>query len=97
MSFSFRAFMTMLLLVVAEATAAGLPVVCLDRGGPALLGGHPVAIRSLGRGRKHSRPPLWRHVAGPGKVADRSGQLTRLREMLVHRGLLGGPVSTPSA
>jgi glycosyltransferase involved in cell wall biosynthesis len=85
-------------LVVAEATAAGLPVVCLDRGGPPLLGGHPVAIRSpretaeaLATAVLEARP------RGPGKVADRSEQLTRLREMLVHRGLLGGSVSTPSA
>jgi glycosyltransferase involved in cell wall biosynthesis len=82
-------------LVVAEATAAGLPVVCLDRGGPPLLGGHPVAIRSpretaeaLATAVLEARP------RGPGKVADRSEQLTRLREMLVHRGLLGGSVST---
>jgi glycosyltransferase involved in cell wall biosynthesis len=29
--------------VVVEAIASGLPVVCLDRGGPPLLGGAPVA------------------------------------------------------
>jgi glycosyltransferase involved in cell wall biosynthesis len=84
-------------LVVAEATAAGLPVVCLDRGGPPLLGGHPVAIRSP----RETAEALASAVVdarrlGPGKVADRSEQLTRLREMLVHHGLLGGPVSTPT-
>jgi glycosyltransferase involved in cell wall biosynthesis len=31
---------------VAEAVAAGVPVVCLGRGGPPVLGGHPVATTS---------------------------------------------------
>lgn len=35
-------------LVVAEAIATGLPVVCLDRGGPPVLGGVGVAPTSLG-------------------------------------------------
>jgi glycosyltransferase involved in cell wall biosynthesis len=85
-------------LVVAEATAAGLPVVCLDRGGPPLLGGHPVTIRSSRETvERLATAVLEARPRGPGKVADRSEQLTRLREMLVHRGLLGGSVSTPGA
>lgn len=36
-------------LVVAEAIAAGLPVVCLDRGGPPVLGGIGVAPTSRGQ------------------------------------------------
>ena len=77
-------------LVVAEATAAGLPVVCLDRGGPPLLGGHSVSIRSPRKTAEALATAVLeaRHM-GPGKVADRSEQLTRLREMLVHHGLLG--------
>jgi glycosyltransferase involved in cell wall biosynthesis len=85
-------------LVVAEATAAGLPVVCLDRGGPPLLGGHPVAIRSPRETAEAlATAVLQARPRGPGKVADRSEQLTRLREMLGQRGLLGGSVSTPEA
>jgi glycosyltransferase involved in cell wall biosynthesis len=77
-------------LVVAEATAAGLPVVCLDRGGPPLLGGHPVSICSPRKTAEALATAVLeaRHM-GPGKVADRSEQLTRLREILVHHGLLG--------
>ena len=85
-------------LVVAEATAAGLPVVCLDRGGPPLLGGHPVAIRSPGETAEALATAVREaRLRGPGKVADRSEQLTRLREMLMHHGLLGASESTPSA
>jgi glycosyltransferase involved in cell wall biosynthesis len=84
-------------LVVAEATAAGLPVVCLDRGGPPLLGGHPVTIGSPRRTAEAlASAVLEARRLGPGKVSDRSEQLTRLREMLVHHGLLGGSVSTPT-
>jgi glycosyltransferase involved in cell wall biosynthesis len=84
-------------LVVAEATAAGLPVVCLGRGGPPLLGGHPVAIRSPRKTAEAlASAVLEARRLGPGKVADRSEQLTRLREMLADRGLLGGSVSTPT-
>jgi hypothetical protein len=51
----------------------------------------------LGRRRKHSRSAVVEaRRLGPGKVADRSKQLTRLREMLLHRGLLGSSVSTPT-
>jgi glycosyltransferase involved in cell wall biosynthesis len=83
-------------LVVAEATAAGLPVVCLDRGGPPLLGGHPVVIRSTRKTAEAlATAVLEARRLGPRKVADRSEQLIRLREILVHHGLLGGSVSTP--
>jgi glycosyltransferase involved in cell wall biosynthesis len=76
-------------LVVAEATAAGLPVVCLDRGGPPLLGGHPVSIRLPRKTAEAlARAVLEARHQGPGKAADRSEQLTRLRETLVHHGLL---------
>jgi glycosyltransferase involved in cell wall biosynthesis len=84
-------------LVVAEATAAGLPVVCLDRGGPPLLGGHPVAIRSPRKTAEAlASAVVEARRLGPGKVANRSEQLTRLREVLVHHGLLDGSVSTPT-
>jgi glycosyltransferase involved in cell wall biosynthesis len=80
-------------LVVAEATAVGLPVVCLDRGGPPLLGGHPVAIRSPRKTAEALAIGVLEALRlGPGEVANRSEQLIRLREILVRHGLFGGSV-----
>jgi glycosyltransferase involved in cell wall biosynthesis len=84
-------------LVVAEATGAGLPVVCLDRGGPPLLGGHPVAIGSPRKTAEGlANAVLEARRVGPRRVGDRSEQLTRLRELLVQHGLLVNSVPRPS-
>lgn len=48
--------------VVAEARACGLPVVCLDHGGPPLLGGVPVAVG----GRRATVARLAEALRSPG-------------------------------
>jgi glycosyltransferase involved in cell wall biosynthesis len=57
--------------VIVEALAAGLPVVCLDRGGPPVLGGHavpatsrPATVRALAGAVAHARgrPPAPPHA-----------------------------------
>jgi glycosyltransferase involved in cell wall biosynthesis len=90
--------------VVAEATAYGLPTVCLDRGGPKVLGGIPVKSGSP----QTTADALAAAIAQardtrPSTLPDRPQQLLRLRQLLEDRGLLhaapsavpgqGGPVS----
>jgi glycosyltransferase involved in cell wall biosynthesis len=52
--------------VVAEAVAAGLPVVCLDRGGPPIIGGRAATVVSS-RG-------------SASEIAARLGEVLRRRE-----------------
>ena len=75
-------------LVVAEAGAAGLPVVCLDRGGPPLLGGYAVAISSPSRTAAALAAAItMARQHGPRVVSTRSEQLLRLQRILRARGL----------
>jgi glycosyltransferase involved in cell wall biosynthesis len=75
---------------VAEALSSGLPVLCLDRGGPPLLGGHPLQARTpdaLARevaavlGGEHLEPP-------PGPHFDQASRLEELTAVLDSHGLL---------
>jgi glycosyltransferase involved in cell wall biosynthesis len=76
-------------LVVAEATAVGLPVVSLDRGGAPLLGARPIGTRSHARTvAALSRAVQVAHGSGPGSFSGRDEQRLRLRSLLVQRGLL---------
>jgi glycosyltransferase involved in cell wall biosynthesis len=78
-------------LVVAEAATAGLPVVCLDRGGAQLLGGHPVQARSPRKTAEALAAAILQvRGAGPEEFVDREEQLIRLRKLLRDRGLLNG-------
>lgn len=79
---------------VAEAVASGLPAVCLDRGGPKLLGGTPVetgtpetTARALAAAVAKARN------VRPSSLPDRPQQLRRLRRTLADRGLLAGESS----
>lgn len=77
--------------VVAEAAAAGLPVVCLNRGGAQLLGGHPVQARSPRKTAEALAAAILQvRGTGPGEFVDREEQLIRLRKLLMARGLLHG-------
>ncbi len=76
-------------LVVAEATAVGLPVVSLDRGGAPLLGAHPVATRShLRTVAALAKAVEQARNSGPGTFSHREQQRDRLRALLVEQGLL---------
>jgi glycosyltransferase involved in cell wall biosynthesis len=73
-------------LVVAEATTAGLPVVCLDRGGAKLLGGRGIRVGSP-RETAEALAEAIRQAGdlGPGRFRDRSEQTIRLREIVLRR------------
>jgi glycosyltransferase involved in cell wall biosynthesis len=74
--------------VVVEALASGLPVVCLDRGGPPILGG--LAITPDGPRRTAealARAVLAAHAPG-GNVPRVSTQAVRLTRLLNESGLL---------
>jgi glycosyltransferase involved in cell wall biosynthesis len=76
--------------VVSEAVASALPVVCLDRGGPPLLGGVPVPA-SWTRATVRNLAAACRSVAGvlaEGPVPDVATQRVRVGAILRERGLL---------
>ncbi len=80
--------------VVAEATAAGLPAVCLDRGGPRLLGGIPVEAGSPRSTAEALAAAIAKaRTVRPNALADRSQQLLHLRKILTDRGVLRAPPS----
>jgi glycosyltransferase involved in cell wall biosynthesis len=76
--------------VVSEAIACGVPVVCLDRGGPAALGGH--AVQPSGSGTTACQlADMAQRVAGHqerGPVPDFDRQLARIRGILTDHGLI---------
>jgi glycosyltransferase involved in cell wall biosynthesis len=85
--------------VVSEALASGLPVVCLDRGGPAGLGGTPVrsgtereTVERLAQAVRESRGRVVE--AEPRDFATRTAAL---RALLEERGILAQPRVEPRA
>ena len=83
--------------VVAEATAAGLPTVCLNRGGPRLVGGTPVEASTPGATAQALARAIERvRNVRPNPLPDRQQQLGRLREILDAHGVLRDPPTSDS-
>lgn len=78
--------------VVAEAVSAGLPVICVNRGGPPLLAGaagiaiecsdRETIIRQLALALQTTRFPESDVIAGRARELTYASQLERLRELL---------------
>lgn len=64
-------------LVVVEALACGLPTVCLDRGGPPALGGHPVRVGRV-------RETIERLAQAIPSVQPAGGDPPRLSQIVGH-------------
>lgn len=82
--------------VVAEAVACGLPVVCLDRGGPPLLGGSAVAAtnpKQTARALAGAVRAIWAGEMPLPRVPSTSldGALERLDAVLRSTGALETP------
>ena len=80
-------------LAVVEAVATGLPVVCLDRGGPRILGGTAVPIGSPKRTIRSMAAEIVRSgssVPGPHASFELETRRRDLAELLVAYGLVGG-------
>jgi glycosyltransferase involved in cell wall biosynthesis len=89
--------------VVVEALACGLPVVCLDRGGPHVLGGDaaltarieddPEAVAASLARLLESVLPSEKQVRERARHFSSAGTVARLRELLAGAGLAegGGP------
>ncbi len=77
---------------VAEARACGLPVVCLDRGGPPVLGGVAVRASTPKRIARAIAIAARKEVASAGRPVDDTWSFNRRRDALVallgERGLL---------
>jgi glycosyltransferase involved in cell wall biosynthesis len=76
-------------LVVAEASAVGLPVVCLDRGGPPLLGATCVPVSSpAATVRALAAAVVRARVNEPDPPVARNEKALQLRTILRDRGVL---------
>jgi hypothetical protein len=81
---------------VAEAVAIGLPVVCLDRGGPAALGGRGVLTTTPSRTARALARACLDAAAQPGEPDDRwsrARRLAALERLLVERHLIPDPTA----
>ena len=86
--------------VVVEALASGLPVVCVDRGGPRVLGGEaalaapveddPDAVASSLARLLEGALPSEEQVRERARHFSTAGTVARLRELLVEAGLAEG-------
>jgi glycosyltransferase involved in cell wall biosynthesis len=79
--------------VVVEALASGLPVVCLDRGGPPLLGGAAVAAGGCDETVRRLARALVAG-AGPSRAVSRLGFEQRVRDLGSVLAASGLPVPT---
>jgi glycosyltransferase involved in cell wall biosynthesis len=80
--------------VVAEAEASGLPVVCVDRGGPPVLGGRAVKVTSA-RGTASALARELERARAAGRTDPERGnrwtlpaRTDQLRDILTRAGLL---------
>jgi glycosyltransferase involved in cell wall biosynthesis len=86
--------------IVVEALASGVPVVCLDRGGPPVLGGDaaltapveddPDAVASSLAGLLEGALPSEEQVRTRARHFSTAGTEARLRELLAGAGLAAG-------
>ncbi len=85
--------------VVAEAVACGLPVVCLARGGPAVLagGGVPATTpRETVRRLAEAVRTAGEHALPTPPRTDLESSRARLADLLRRAGLLGGADASPT-
>jgi len=83
-------------MVVAEARAIGLPVVCLDRGGPPSLGGHgvePAGLETTVDRLASAVEEVRRQPPEPSDVRDIPAARTALVRILRTAGLPAGEVA----
>jgi len=82
--------------VVAEAVACGLPVVCLDRGGPAVLAGGGVAATTPGATVQRLAAAVLSAEARPlvAPRTDLASSRSRLTDLLRRAGLLSEVAGT---
>jgi glycosyltransferase involved in cell wall biosynthesis len=80
--------------VVVEATASGLPVLCLDVGGPPVLGGHgvrPSTPARTARALAAAAAEALAHRPRPSTAFEMESRASALVDLLVSKGLLPLP------